>query len=345
MSRLRSLLLPVLLLGCAPFVRGQIAFDFGDTSGLDLNALAGFQKARARWEAQLSDPITVKIDIGYAALAPGVLAQAGAELEVIAYDDFKATMAADRTSANDFTAVASLPAGFMSGGFLSFNVLLNRTVESPGATPYTGLSSALAISRANARALGFITTGRDGAITFSSNSNWDFNPDDGIEAGKFDFVGAATHEIGHVLGFISGVDFLDQAEVTDLPLEADTYQTPIDMFRFSTGSSLIDGTADSRLKFFSINGGVTTLAEFSRGVVYGGDARQASHWGDDLGIGIMDPTASPGELMAISAMDLVAFDVMGYNLTSVPEPADVALWVSVVAAGAAVVRRRRKKTV
>lgn len=49
----------------------------------------------------------------------------------------------------------------------------------------------------------------DGSITFNSKRTFDFDPSNGITAGQFDFVGTATHEIGHVLGFISGVDILD----------------------------------------------------------------------------------------------------------------------------------------
>ena len=45
--------------------------------------------------------------------------------------------------------------------------------------------------------------------TFSSAFSFDFNPDDGVTAGQMDFIGVAIHEIGHALGFISGVDTYD----------------------------------------------------------------------------------------------------------------------------------------
>lgn len=66
-----------------------------------------------------------------------------------------------------------------------------------------------------------------------------------------------------------------------------------------------------------MDGGLTQIALFANGVVYG-DGNQASHWKDNLGIGILDPTAFPGELMTLTATDLLAFDVLGYTL--VPEP-------------------------
>jgi hypothetical protein len=61
------------------------------------------------------------------------------------------------------------------------------------------------------------------------------------------------------------------------------------------------------------------VALFATGIVFG-DGRQASHWKDDLGIGIMDPTAARGERLDISVPDLRAFDVLGYT-AAVPEPA------------------------
>jgi len=34
----------------------------------------------------------------------------------------------------------------------------------------------------------------------------------------------------------------------------------------------------------------------------------------------MDPTASRGELLLISSLDLLAFDAIGWNIRAVPEP-------------------------
>ncbi|HXJ43420.1 MAG TPA: NF038122 family metalloprotease, partial [Bryobacteraceae bacterium] len=118
------------------------------------------------------------------------------------------------------------------------------------------------------------------------------------------------------------------------------FVSTLDLFRFSTesvqqGAGVIDFTADTRAKYFSINGGATSIADFATGVTYG-DGRQASHWKDNLGLGIMDPTAAPGELLAISATDVQALDVIGYNLAA-PEPGTFLL----LAAGLAVIARRR----
>ena len=155
------------------------------------------------------------------------------------------------------------------------------------------------------------------------------NPADGITAGAYDFVGIATHEIGHALGFISGVDILDiNSSTTFFTADQFTYVSSVDLFRYSTASTaqgVIDWTASTAPKYFSLNGGATAIAGFSTGRTWG-DGQQNSHWKDSLGLGIMDPTAARGELLAISANDRTGFDAIGWNLAPIPEPSTYALF-------------------
>lgn len=306
---------------------GALTFNFIAPKGMSQQALNAFKQAGDEWSAALKDPITVNININFTSLGSGILAQTSYNEYSTSYSSFRSALTKDGTSAADSTAVSHLASGS------SFGMLINRTANDPygrgSATPYldnngNANNKTIDMTTANAKALGLLSSssrkGRvvaDGSIAFSSAYQWDFNPADGINTGAFDFVGIAAHEIGHALGFVSGVDVLDTNSTRRFYNDsAFVYVSPLDMFRYSTQSAaagVIDWTADARDKYFSIDGGATDLASFSTGEVWG-DGYQASHWKDGLGIGIMDPTAAPGELLSMSDLDLEALDVIGWNL-------------------------------
>jgi hypothetical protein len=178
------------------------------------------------------------------------------------------------------------------------------------------------LTNGNAKALGLLSphnTASDGTIVFNSAFSFDFDRSNGIDAGKIDFIGAAIHEIGHALGFISGVNVLDtNPNGND---DAYTYVTPIDLFRYSelsTQQGVIDWTADTRDKYFSLDHGTTKIASFSTGVNYG-DGRQTSHWKDDQGLGGLDPTLRSGELLNYTTIDQIGFDAIGWDLSSLSD--------------------------
>lgn len=305
-----------------------LTFNFVPAAGMSQQAIDGFAAAGERWSSIFSDPVTVNISIDFRSLGAGILGQASSTSTAVTYTNTRSGLSNDRVSADDFTAYGSLPAT------TGVKMLINRTANNPNgagsATPYIDNDNDsnnvnLDVNYANARALGLVpavNATSDAAIAFSSNFTWDFDPKNGITGGAFDFVGVATHEIGHALGFISGVDVLDtNSSGTFYNDDVFDYVSTPDLFRFSAqsisdgGAGTVDFAADSRSKFFSIDGGATPLADFSTGSVWG-DGRQASHWKDNLAIGVMDPTAAPGELMLITARDRQLFDVIGWNLSN-----------------------------
>lgn len=287
------------------------------TGGTQTTALNAFNEAANVWESVFADDVTINIDFNFSALPVGVLGSTNVTDVVASYSAVQASLLADITSTNDALSVSTLPGG---------NKLSFLTNAPDGAKIHDNDGSAnntfLDITTANAKALGLIgahNTTTDATIAFSSAFSFDFDASNGISG--FDFVGIAIHEIGHALGFISGVDIIDLT--TGLgslaPFNTNDFAifSVLDLYRYSS-SSLPLGTgvldlATGGNPYFSIDGGTTNLGGFSTGDV-NGDGRQASHWKDDLGLGIMDPTAAPGEFLQISALDLTAFDVIGWDL-------------------------------
>lgn len=155
------------------------------------------------------------------------------------------------------------------------------------------------------------------AIGFNSNVSFDFDPSDGIDPGKYDFEGMMSHEIGHVLGFVSAVGQRELNPSCDLAV------TVWDLFRLRPGASM--GTLPTADRILSSGGAQvffegSTELQLSTGRPDGTglDGLQPSHWRDDsvvgARIGIMDPTIAPGVRTTLTLNDLEALDLFGYTL-------------------------------
>jgi hypothetical protein len=317
--------------------------DVGDTP-MSAEALAGFQAGADLWEALLLDPVTVRIDIAMRDFGAGnenIIGQAGSYFAPdVAYADYRAAFAADAQSPADFATLATLPLG------PTYQRLINQTNDTPEVdgdfyATWVHTEAEIYVNRANAKALGLLAGnagGPDADIEFNTAFAFDFDRSDGINPFQMDFIGVAAHEIGHALGFISIVDYID----TVPGLATDFKHLPLDFLRYSAESEaqgLTDvggGTVD---KYLLIDG--TSIA-MSTGVNLG-DGQQASHYKDNLGLGMMDPTASFGELRAITANDLLAFDAIGWNLIAVPEPSTLGLGLGLGALALAARRRRTRR--
>lgn len=399
----RSIFFSLALLIVTP-VSGQLTFNFFDAAGnpaagsVAPNVLAGFQAAGQRWSGIFDDNISVNLEIDFAAISSPtgpqtILGQtdanfvdSAAELgsAVSGFPSFsllKNQLALDQTSANDAIAVNNLPVGNPTTGStsvpeaLSFltndrsgNTVLDNDT-SLGFGDFTAVNNSIfSITSANAKALGLVDandTRIDASITLNSSVNFDFDPSDGISANANDFVGIATHEIGHALGFVSGVDTIDafsgagQNSLDDLnglaPGLGDFEQFPLfstlDLFRRSNAAFALDpdaldlSTNSNSDVFFSIDGvlgdGNDILLETG---AFNGTGFQASHFLESSStLGILDPVAAPGELLTISQNDILAFDVIGFDLietSNVPEP-NMALGLAAIGFASSFRRRRR----
>lgn len=348
-----------------PTASAQLTFNFIQGTAT-AQMMTGFQQAGALWSSVFNDPITMNVRINAAALPTGQIGSTSNFFDPYTYTSVRTAMLNDRTSGRDQTSTSNLQAG------PNISMYINRTANNPNgvvsATPYfdTGAggpgqagpenNNTIRITSANAKALGLIpgnSAGMDATITMTTLQGYDFDRSNGINASQVDFVGVAAHELGHALGFMSGVDVLDgNGNAPGLNDNQLRFVTPLDLFRYSSrsigvggGLGVIDWTADSTVKFFSVDGGATPLALFSNGANFGGEGTEASHWKNNQNpiIGIMDPSVAVGELLVISDNDLSAFDVIGYNLTAVPEPSTCLLLGLATAAGFAYGRQRIRR--
>lgn len=289
-------------------------------------ALFAFQKAANYWNTVLTNDVTVRFQISFDALGPGVLGSTGSSSQIVSVSDAYARLAATGTTALDAIAAANMTALTPDGGLA--RVRINAEVApGVGVDPNVtrtltnstkDIANYLDVNQALIRATGMTSlsgplSAYDASITFSSNFAFDFTPNNGIDVGKYDFTAVAVHELGHALGFVSGTDVLDVVAHGAGPLsdafEAGDFGTT-DITDFALGSTLDlfrygntinpDGRLQlqwsaNRPAMFSIDGKTMFSvndsswqepASFSTGA-YSGDGEQASHWKDN--VAFIDP--------------------------------------------------------
>jgi len=331
-------------LGAAQAQALSIVFTDVGSAPMSAQALQGFEAGAAIWESALRDPVVVRIHIAMRDFGPGnanVIGQASSTLYAGDYTELLAALRADRTSADDHAVVAALPAG------PTYSRRINLTADTPGddpLAPWTHTTDYFYINGANAKALGMLPAdfaAVDAFIEFNAAFAFDYDRSDGIDPDRMDFIGVAAHEIGHALGFLSVADYVDQARLVAPPFTADDLaHFPMDFLRYTPESALLgltDVTVGASARYLLVNGVSISMS----GGVLNGDGQQASHFKDNLGLGMMDPTAAFGELRLLGAADLMVMDAIGWDLVAVPEPSVHGLGLAAAVLALAARRRRR----
>ena len=317
--------------------------DVGGSLAANPAAATGFRVALKYWESVLSDNVTVTLNLGVSNLAPNVIGQTGSRAFLVRTSDVYGNLAATGTTALDAVAQANMAPLSAAGGFSMITSGYKNDATKVGIDTTkqvwdaddTSNNVGMRVNSATLKSIGYVLpAGADGTVTFNSAFAFDYDPSDGITAGTMDFIGVAIHEIGHALGFTSGVDLYDNPANANANINnsfSGTFPfgifTTLDLFRYSNDSNNVAPGAGPVLDlavgsaaYFSIDGGATQFngnSLFSTGRNFG-DGRQASHF-KDLGgctgqIGIMDPNFCYGQMGEITAADLAAFDAMGWNL-------------------------------
>lgn len=349
--------------------RAQLVFEF--TLGPAMAAFAGsdpvtaakigmsMTDAAAKWSASLFDPITIKITVDLDPTLPSFASAAAFAAKVpTLYTSVSGALGSDALSPLDTSAVSELQPG------PHLEALTHDTSVITVPTPEIRLSggpasdvwnTTLAVSRPNLKALGLLS-GTDGAagvdgllvINPASLPMFDYTRGDTIMPGFLDFTGIAIHELGHLMGFLSGVDEIDFAgdgapgNPTDL--SDDAIFTVLDLYRYhpdslaapsQPGTGAVNdwrfgpGSPFATKPYFSVDGGTTVIAPFATGAFHG-DGAGPSHFGSGTPA-IMDPSFPPGTIADPTSIDFAAMDAIGYDTIPVPEPAAAVLLLGALA--------------
>jgi hypothetical protein len=280
---------------------------YGSTITSDPNAAAiesTINQVISFYDVHITTGSTVNID--FAEMTSG-LGQSSTFFAPITYSQYLTALQAHSSGdATDVSALASLPAG-------------------PN-NPVNG-STSIDVTTANLRALGFAVSPPVGSpdSTISVNTSIT-NYGGSFNSAFYSLTAVVEHELDEALGLGSN---LDTGSTTGAI-------RPEDLFRYSASGVRSYTTSSSATSYFSINGGVTNLVNFNQVGPPGGS--DYGDWATSGTARVQDAFGTPGSSPTLG-VELTALDAIGYNFTSVPEPAS--FWLVGLGTICFLVRRRQ----
>jgi hypothetical protein len=306
--------LAIAFLGSSPPLSANLVivptFDSSITGDPNAAAIEGvINGAISDYEARFTDPITVAIQ--FHEMGSG-LGESSTFFQTISYNSFITALHADATTANDAIALSHLP-------ITSTN-------------PVNG-SDMINVATANLRAVGLPGApppGQpDGLVGLNTHITFPGSPGSSL---TYSLRVVTQHEIDEVLGLGSALPNPPQGTIF-----------PQDLFRYD-GSGHRSFAQNSGAAYFSLDS-TTRLAQFNN-TNNGGDYGdwQSSPHPPGVPPQVQDAFATPHATPTLG-VELTALDVIGYDLSTVPEPSTLAIagLGGALCLGYAVRRRQAKR--
>ena len=294
----------------------KIVVSGGPTRGLNIvfnvsspppGAATALESVATYIESQFTDNITVTINVGFASMGPGILGG----------------------TSNYYAGVVTWTnsrSGLING--MDFNDSIQNWLPSGSTIPiryiYTSGTATnedrCYFSRANYNATIGTVAGTAADMTFNTDFTWDYDPSNGITGGTVCFQSVVAHEVGHVLGFVSGADF----RTTDIEaMDICRFQrsdgagdyNPDNLTEFQNTARMVDKD-DAGSYSNDVNSDLISVEyQMSDGTPY-----QCSHFGQGQVYAIMQPAISYGLTYYpdfYKTPDKDIFDAIGWDYPAV----------------------------
>ena len=286
--------------------------NFVTTSGSNATYFEGqIQDAINRVDSYIANNVTVNITFD----AGGGLGASSSYVSSVTYNQYLTNLAINQTpSSYDATADATLPA--------------NNPVNSSW-----GIATTLPLLRA----FGYNVSPPAGQpdSTISLNLALMATSSGGLNGSNYSIQSVAAHEIDEVLGIGGTGSTLGGQAIANTA-------GPLDLFRYSANGVRSYSTSAAS-SYFSINGGATDLTNFNQN-----SGADYSDWKTGATPQVQDAYGTPGVNTVLGRNELIALDVVGWNLTAagsaveVPEPATLGM-LAIGGIALLTARRRTRK--